>query len=131
MIKKTITYTDYNGEEITETFRFNLNKAELARMDMSEEGGMSQRLRRIVESRDGKGIVETIRSLIRLSYGEISPDGRRFVKSEAMADAFEQTEAYAELFMELCFNAEKAAEFARGIMPQNLQDAIAKVNPDL
>ena len=29
MIKKTVTYTDYNGVERTESFYFNLSKAEV------------------------------------------------------------------------------------------------------
>ena len=41
MLKKTITYTDYNGNSRTEDFSFNLNEAELAEMVVSVDGGLT------------------------------------------------------------------------------------------
>ena len=35
MVKKTIKYSDYNGNEIEEDFYFNLSKVELLEMEMS------------------------------------------------------------------------------------------------
>ncbi len=119
MLKKTITYTDYNGNPRTEDFYFNLSKAELADMEISAigTGGLEKTFQRMVENRDGKQIMETVRNLILSSYGEKSVDGRQFVKSEELSRAFSQTEAYSELFMELVLNADKAAAFVRGIIP--------------
>ena len=42
MLKKTITYTDYNGNERTEDFYFNLTKAEVVEMEMSTSGGLTE-----------------------------------------------------------------------------------------
>ncbi len=55
----------------------------------------------------------------------LSPDGKRFVKSKEMAEAFSQTEAYSDLFMELSTNTDAAIEFAKGIMPAELNVAEA------
>ena len=120
MLKKTITYVDYNGMERTEDFYFNLSKAEVAEMELSVQGGFSKMLEEIVASKDNVQIVNLFKQMVLKSYGEKSPDGRRFIKSDEIAQAFAQTEAYSEIFMELALNEDKAAEFVNGIMPANL-----------
>lgn len=117
MLKKTIKYVDFDNNERTEDFYFNLTKAEVTEMEMSTEGGLVKMIEKIVATQDAKRIIEIFKDLILRSYGEKSPDGRRFVKSQELRDAFSQTEAYSELFMELATNAEKAAAFVNGIVP--------------
>ena len=106
MLKKTINYTDYNGMERKEDFYFNLNKAEVAEMELSTEGGLAEMIQKIVSSKDTPSIVKIFKDLILKAYGEKTPDGKRFVKSKELSDAFAQTEAYSELFMELATDAE-------------------------
>lgn len=118
MLKKTITYVDYDGNERTEDFYFNLSKAEIAEMELSAEGGLTKLIERIVAAQDGKKIVEIFKDLILRAYGEKSPDGKRFIKSPELRDAFAQTEAYSELFMELATNADASTAFVNGIIPQ-------------
>ena len=117
MLKKTINYTDYNGMERKEDFYFNLNKAEVAEMELSTEGGLAEMIQKIVSSKDTPSIVKIFKDLILKAYGEKTPDGKRFVKSKELSDAFAQTEAYSELFMELATDAEAASAFVNGIMP--------------
>lgn len=120
MLKKTITYVDYNGTQRTEDFYFNLTKAEVTEMELSVDGGLSAMLENIVNSKDNKQIVQAFKELVLKSYGEKSPDGRRFIKNKELSDAFSQTEAYSEIFMELALNADAAAAFVNGIMPTNM-----------
>lgn len=120
MLKKTVTYVDYNGMERTEDFYFNLSKAEVAEMELSVEGGFSKMLEEIVASKDNVRIVSLFKQMVLKAYGEKSADGRRFVKSEEISQAFAQTEAYSEIFMELALNTDAAAAFVNGIMPANL-----------
>jgi hypothetical protein len=117
MLKKTITYIDFDGKQRTEDFYFNLTKAEVTEMEMSTEGGLAKTLERIVAAQDSKRIIEAFKDLILRSYGEKSPDGKRFIKNQQLKDAFAQTEAYSELFMELATNANMAAAFVNGIVP--------------
>ena len=124
MLKKTMTYTDYDDVERTEDFYFNLSKAEVAEMEMSEYGGLSNLLKKIVQEKDTKRIIEMFKDLILRSYGEKSQDGKRFVKNQELRDAFSQTEAYSELFMELAGNAEAAAAFVNGITPVIAPNAV-------
>lgn len=120
MLKKTIKYVDYDGNERTETFHFNLSRVEVAELELSTEGGLAKQIEKIVEERDGSRIIQLFKEIILKAYGEKSPDGKRFIKSLEMATAFSQTEAYSELFMELATNADAGAAFINGIVPQNM-----------
>lgn len=117
MLKLNRTYTDFSGNQRTEDFYFNLTKAECLEMEMSTEGGMEQMLRRIVAAQDMPTIIATFKKIILNAYGEKSPDGKRFIKSKELSDAFAQTNAYSDLFIELSTDAEAAAKFVNGIVP--------------
>ena len=121
MLKKTVKYVDYNGVERVEDFYFNLSKAEIAEMELSVDGGFSNMLEKIVKSNDNKQIVNLFKEMVLKAYGEKSADGRRFMKSEEISQAFAQTEAYSEIFMELALNEKAAADFVNGIMPANMK----------
>lgn len=117
MLKRTITYPDYNGGSRTEDFYFNLTQAEITEMELSVDGGLIEMINRIVAAQDGKQIIATFKDIILRAYGEKSPDGKRFIKSQELRDAFSQTEAYSQLFMELATDADAAAAFVNGIVP--------------
>lgn len=117
MIKKTITYTDYNGVVRTEDFYFNLTKAEVVEIETEVPGGLTEYLKKIAAEQDPGKLVEKFKWFILRTVGVKSPDGKRFVKSQEVRDAFEQTEAYSELFMELAQDADAAAKFINGVIP--------------
>lgn len=120
MIKKTITYNDYNGTERTEDFYFNLSKAEVMEMEMSTTGGLAELITRIVAAQDQPAIIKIFKDLILKAYGIKSPDGKRFEKSDEISIAFSQTEAYSQLFMELATDADAASKFVNGIVPADI-----------
>lgn len=120
MLKKTVKYVDYNGEEREEDFYFNLTKAELTQMQLSEKGGLDALLDRILQTRDEPSMIKMFKEIIDLSYGVKSADGRRFIKNQEVLDDFRQTEAYSELFMELATDSEAAGEFINGIVPKDV-----------
>ena len=117
MLKKRVKYTDYDGVEREEDFYFNLSKAEVTEMELSETGGLSAILKRIVDEKDSKRIMFMFKDIVLKSFGVKSDDGKRFIKNQELKDGFAQTEAYVEIFMELASNAEAAAAFVNGIMP--------------
>ena len=125
MVKKTITYTDYNGTERTEDFYFNLTEAEAAEMELSVEGGLSNMIDKIAKEKNVPQVVKIFKELLLRTYGEKSTDGRRFIKSEELSTAFSQTEAYSILFMELGTDPEKAAAFMNAIIPASLREKAA------
>ena len=122
MIKKTITFEDYNGEKRTEDFYFNLTKAEIAELELSTEGGLEAMIDKMVKTKNNPELVKLFKKLILMSYGEKSPDGRRFIKNDRITEEFTQTDAYSELFMELATNADAALKFINGILPRDLQE---------
>ena len=117
MLKKTITYIDYNGTERKEDFYFNLSRAEIMEMEMGTTGGMVEMINRIVAAQDAPAIIDVFKKMILRAYGEKSADGKRFIKSKEISEAFSQTEAYSQLFMELATDADAASKFVNGIVP--------------
>lgn len=121
MIKKTITYTDYNGTERTEDFYFHLSKAEALEMELGTAGGLHAMATRIAATYDTPELIALFKRMILKSYGQKSDDGKRFIKSEELSTAFSQTEAYSILFMELATNADAGAKFFNGIVPKDIE----------
>lgn len=127
MIRKNITYTNFENETVTEEFFFNLTKAELVEMEINHGGGFKEYLEKIEASQDVKEIYGIFKEIVLSTYGEKTPDGKRFIKSKEISEAFAQTEAYSELLFEL-MEADKAAEFINALMPKDLAEKL-KQNP--
>lgn len=117
MLKETLTYTDFDGNEREEDFYFHLTEAEIVTMDISADGsgGMAKLIERLAKEEDGEKLMEIFRNLILTSYGEKSLDGKRFIKSKEISEAFAQTNAYNDLFVKLCTDTDYVAKFADGI----------------
>lgn len=122
MLKKRIKYIDYDGNEREEDFYFNLSKAELVELELSTEGGLQQLIQKITDTQDMPKLIDLFKRLILLSYGEKSENGKRFIKSKELSEAFTQTEAYSELFMELATDDKAASDFVNGVIPQGLME---------
>lgn len=128
MYCKEITYTDYEGVERTEKFDFNLTKAELMEMNLSEAGGLDKKLQAIVDSKDPAAIIEVFKMIIIKSYGVKSPDGKRFIKTEEVKNEFLESEAYSELFMLLATDSDEAQKFINGIVPKDIASQLNNGN---
>ena len=122
MLKKTYTYTDWNGKERTEDFYFHLSKSKLSEMDL-KKGGYAEWVKEIIAAKDNETLVETYKKTILASYGEMTPDGRRFIQSNELSEAFSQTPVYDMLFMELISSADAAAKFFNSIVPEDVKKA--------
>lgn len=120
MLEKKIKYTDFKGNEREETFYFNISKSELMKLNFDMNGTMDEFLRDLVAKKDAKGMGEWYRKFILLAYGEISDDGRRFVKDDGkLAEAFAETNAYDQLYMELLSTEDGALEFFKKVLPNS------------
>ncbi len=131
MLKKTITYTDYDGVERTEDFYFNLSKAELIRMECGVKGGLTKKLEEISKSADPTQIMPVFEDIILKSYGKKSDDGKFFRKSAELSEEFSQSEAYSELMVELIRDETAASNFVNGLInikPEELEEAKKKAN---
>ena len=125
MLKKIITYTDYNGVERTEPFYFNLSKAELMEMELGVTGGMTEMLDKIIAAKDAPSLMKTFKEMIMKSYGIKSDHRKRLIKSQELSTAPTQPEPYSVLFMELITDDKAAADFVNGIIPNEIQGEVA------
>jgi hypothetical protein len=127
MIKKTVTYTDYNGIERTESFYFHFTQAELVDMEMSTEGGFAERIQRIIDAKDQTSLLKVIKQFVLDAYGVKSDDGRRFIKKPEVKEAFVECPAYSEIYMEFLSDDKFAAEFVNGVVPSDMKDRLGKI----
>lgn len=126
MLKQTITFKDLEGKLVTEDFYFNLSTVELAEMGFGDEG-LADRMKKIIETEDTAKIFEMFKLILTKAVGRKSDDNRRFIKNQEVIDDFFQSNAYEELFLEWIADANKAAQFINGIVPDNLDETIAKI----
>ena len=126
MVVKKIKYTDFNGVDREEEFMFNLTEAEITEMELTTDGGLSDSIKKIISAQDTPEIIKTFKMLLLKSYGEKSADGRRFIKSEELTEAFTQTNAYSQFFMELATDDKAAIAFINGIIPDSMRERVAE-----
>lgn len=127
MLKKTITYEDFNDETITEDFFFHLSKAELIELELSHTGGLTAAMQKIIDTDDRGAIVAEFKKIILLAYGKKSADGKRFIKNSQMREEFVSSEAYSTLFMELVTDTDAAVNFMNGIIPAGMMEETVEV----
>ena len=128
MIKKSITYEDYDGNKQTREFYFGLNKAELIKLDVGNKGGLQKTVERLMNEQDTEKIYELFETIIQKSIGKKTDDGQRFTKSKEITDAFVESPAYSELIIEMIQNPEAASAFITGILPKDLQESAKQVD---
>jgi hypothetical protein len=128
MLKKQITFDNFDGETVVETHYFNLSKPEIIEMQVEDNVGMAKILQNIVDTNDEQEMVKRFKGLILQAYGIKSEDGRRFIKSDQIREEFSQTEAYNTLFMEIVNDDKAAISFINGILPKDLQGEITEAN---
>lgn len=121
MLKKTITYTDYNGVRRTEDFYFNLTKSELIEWQYGNDEGFSDKIERIVNANDTSIIMSMFKDILLKSYGKKSEDGRRFIKSPEISKEFEESPAYDDLFVSLSTDSEAAGKFISALIPDDMR----------
>lgn len=124
MFKKTVTYTDYNGDTQTEDFYFNLTKVECMELEFGLKGSntLSESIKAIINAGDAGTVLKMIKKILLTAYGVKSPDGKRFVKNDEVRTAFEESPAFEEIYWELVTDVDKAADFISGIAPSTVRD---------
>lgn len=126
MIKKTVTYNDYNDVERTEDFYFNLTETELSQMALGTKGDLGEIINGIIKAKDVPAIADYFKKLLEMSYGVKTADGRGFRKSAELLEDFKACPAYDIIYMSLARDENAAAEFVNGIMPKSVREEAAK-----
>lgn len=117
MFKKTVEYTDFNGETVSEDLYFHFSEVELIEMELSVEGGLSAKLEKMISTANGREIVAYVKELILDAYGERSEDGKRFIKNDEVREAFSQTQAFSTVLFELLQGEDAASKFINALLP--------------
>ena len=126
MLRKTIKFEGFEGETNEETFYFHLSEPEIAEMELSVEGGLSKRLRRISAATTSAEAIPLFKDIISRSVGRQSEDGKRFMKSPEITAEFMESGAWPALFMELLQTPAKAAEFIVACLPRSVGARVDK-----
>lgn len=129
MIKKNVTYKNFEDIEITETLHFHFTEAELVELESSEEGGLTAWGETLKESGNIEEILAALKKIIGKAYGEKMDGGRRFVKNDLIVDSFKSSEAYSTLLFQLLENPTEAGEFFKALVPKNSSRTPSKLTP--
>lgn len=137
MFTKTVNYTDFNDNEVTETLYFNLSKRELVKMAMDLPKEIREKISKdpdnvneqeaaiaLATSLGEKGVFEFIEELVKNAYGVKSEDGRKFLKDPKLSEEFTHSIAYDELIMEFMSDENAGLEFVNKLIPSAVNDAI-------
>lgn len=127
MFKKTVSYTDYNGVERTESYHFHFSEAEILDMEMSVEGGFAERIQTIIDANDKTSLMKVIKKFVIDAYGVKSEDGKRFIKNDEVKTAFLESPAYSKIWMELVTNDQVAADFINNVVPADMKEQLAAI----
>lgn len=131
MIRKTLTYLDYEGQEHTKDFYFSLNQTEFALMNNRLPGGFDAYLKRIQEDHNEEKLLELLIMFIEEGYG-IRESDDDFVKEDEqgrkLGKRFKCTEACDNLITELFEKENNIGAFLTGMLPQSIQ---GKVNASI
>jgi len=125
MIKRPITYTDYDGNKVTEVFYFNLNRFEWLELETYTRGGLIKNLQDSIDTNNLKKTIDLLKKIILRAYGERDSETGKFRKTEDLAVEFSKTEAFSELFYDLAYNEDKSKEFFMGLIPQEMREDVA------
>lgn len=126
MLKKTIKFEDYNGEQRSEVYYFNLTKSELTRWNFDHPEGIASYMKKLLKENNYRELLRVFEDLISMSYGVPDADGLHFRKSKALVEDFENSPAYDELFMELVNDNVKFEAFITALVPRDLAAEIKK-----
>lgn len=115
----TRTFTDFDGNQRTETHYFNLTKAELVELEF-RSNGLEDRLTRLVAAQKGSDIMDLITEIIEITYG-VKAEGGRFRKGREYWLDFKSSAFYSDFFFEMVTDADKASAFLNAVIPQELR----------
>lgn len=126
MIKKTISYHDFEGDERTDDFYFSLNEVQFARINRMFPGGLQEYTEKIAKDKNADEMFRVIDILVSEAYGE--RQGNNFVKvtpsGQKLSDFFTNTEAYDNLLMELVKDDRALINFLAGCLPSNAKSRV-------
>lgn len=121
MFSREFEYTGYDGQPKKDTYWFNLTEAELYEIDLSSIRGFTGEMTKLLKEERTKEIVDSFKAVILGAVGNVSADGRKFIKNEEIKEDFYRSKAYSQLFVELVSSGEKLAAFLKAAIPEEIR----------
>ena len=138
MIKMNVSAETFDGDMVTETLWFHMNKVDLIDLQQSEPDGFTDTLQAFMSrkpedwtKKDKFKLSDYFRKIVDKAYGERSSDGKRFQKSPEILANFKDSIFYDEFVLSLLEDEEKNIKFFNGVMPKALIDQAKKERPDV
>lgn len=138
MIKMNVSAETFDGDMVTETLWFHMNKVDLIELQQSEPGGFTDTLQAFMSRKpedwtmkDKFKLFDFFRTMVDKAYGERSSDGKRFRKSPEILANFKDSIFYDEFVLSLLEDEEKSIKFFNGVMPKSLIEQAKKERPDV
>ena len=138
MIKMNVSAETFDGDMVTETLWFHMNKVDLIELQQSEPGGFTDTLQAFMSRKpedwtmsDKVKLVDFFRTMVDKAYGVRSSDGKRFRKSPEILADFKDSIFYDEFVLSLLEDEEKSIKFFNGVMPKSLIEQAKKERPDV
>jgi len=126
MLKKMVTYRDFEDNVRTDTLYFHLNRFEWLELETYTKGGLIENLQHALETNNAKKTIDLLKKIILRAYGEKNADTGVFEKDDDKAVKFSKTDAFSTLFYELAYNEAASKEFFLGLIPKELRGAAEK-----
>ena len=120
MLKKNVKFEDFNGNVQEVEIHFNLTKTELSNFYAQFEGGFDQYFAEAVRRGDLETVSMLMLNFIHMSYGQKSPDGLRFVKTEEDLFNFKQSAVYDEVCSTVMKDVDSFLDFVYAIVPSKI-----------
>ena len=134
MLKKTITYKGFDGEERTRDFYFHMNQVEFAKLNGEFPGGLQKYSQQVIEDKDDDAVLRLVDTLVSRSYGKFDDDDE-FTKigrdGRPLFEKFVNLDAYDQLIIELISNENNLPAFLKGILPTDLQKKMEEAEKEM
>lgn len=131
MLKKTVTYANVDGDQVSKDLYFNISANELVEKEALSNQTYSEKLKEIASSDKLSEIYPTVMEFIQEGYGVRTETGD-FEKDPADWEKFKRSLAYQALMDELLMNPDnngnRLAEFINGMLPPNLRSKMQEQN---
>lgn len=115
MFKHSVQYNDFNGNERKEDLYFHLSLPEVTRLQAEIGTDIESHVKNLVDNQDMSQLIAFLEKMLLNSYGQKTSDGKSFHKSKELRDAFEYSQAYAEVFEQVMTNPDLARKFGQSV----------------
>lgn len=115
MFKHSVEYVDFNGSDRKEDLYFHLSLPEVTRLEAEIGMGLEDYIKGLTTNQELNTLLAFLERMLLSSYGQKTSDGKSFIKSQVIREAFEYSQAYAEIFEQVLSNPDLARKFGENV----------------